>query len=192
VSELHGQSRRCELTASDAAAATALNRDVIGRDADAVAERLIGLGGSICCLLPMTSWTQPHARVGAPLAAADWDAPFAFYVALFGWTKTEGFDLGLVGLYRTFATGGVSGVSIVSGVMTRTGAIPVTSCYVGVHVTTSKRCHTRRAAAGEIFMGRYQVPDGSWIARCQDQRCAVRECRPSALTRSPCCSTKKT
>jgi len=58
--------------------------------------------------------TEPmrEIRPGTPgvagwheLYADDPDAALAFYEAMFGWTRTEEFDLGPMGLYRTFATG---------------------------------------------------------------------------------------
>src|SRR5262249_61401515 len=40
------------------------------------------------------------------LNAGDLDREFAFYSRLFGWTKDRAIDMGAMGTYQTFATGG--------------------------------------------------------------------------------------
>src|SRR5215469_5573801 len=40
------------------------------------------------------------------LYAGDPDREFAFYAGLFGWTKDRAIDMGAMGTYQTFATGG--------------------------------------------------------------------------------------
>jgi hypothetical protein len=40
------------------------------------------------------------------LHAGDLESAFAFYADLFGWTKAESVDMGAMGIYQTFATGG--------------------------------------------------------------------------------------
>jgi predicted enzyme related to lactoylglutathione lyase len=58
-------------------------------------------------------WHELHAGDGA--------RAFAFYAALFGWTKGEAMDMGAMGIYQLFATG----KDPVGGIMTKTEAMPV-------------------------------------------------------------------
>ena len=55
------------------------------------------------------------------LHATDREGAFAFYSSLFGWTKTEAMDMGPMGVYQMFATGGAT----VGGMMTKAPEMPV-------------------------------------------------------------------
>jgi uncharacterized protein len=58
-------------------------------------------------------WHELYAKDGA--------TAFAFYAKLFGWTKTEAMDMGAMGLYQMFATGGTT----VGGMMTKPPEVPM-------------------------------------------------------------------
>ncbi|MEO7400614.1 MAG: VOC family protein [Polaromonas sp.] len=56
---------------------------------------------------PMTPMTPGH--IGwHELQAGKLESAFAFYAGLFGWTKTEAIDMGPMGVYQIFATGGAA------------------------------------------------------------------------------------
>ena len=54
------------------------------------------------------------------LYAGDGQSAFAFYPALFGWTKGEAMDMGPMGIYQLFAIDGVPS----GGMMTKTADVP--------------------------------------------------------------------
>ena len=114
-------------------------------------------------------------RVGwHELHAADREAAFAFYAGLFGWTKTEAIDLGPMGIYQTFATGGPTGDAMVGGMMTKTDAIPAPTWLYYFNVDDTGAAITRvRDSGGQVVNGPHQVPGGSWIAQCLDPQGAM-------------------
>jgi len=104
------------------------------------------------------------------LYAEDGASALAFYEALFGWTKTEAFDLGEMGSYQTFATGGPPA----GGVMTRPPQIPAP--YWGVYIVVEAlgaAIERVTAAGGTILMGPHQVPGGEWIVQGLDPQGAT-------------------
>ena len=76
---------------------------------------------------PASDEQRPQPAPGTPghtgwheLHASDRESAFAFYSGLFGWTKAEAIDMGPMGVYQLFATGGVP----VGGMMTKAEAVP--------------------------------------------------------------------
>ncbi len=109
-------------------------------------------------------------RVGwHELRATDQESAFAFYADLFGWKKTEAIDMGGMGIYQTFATGGPTGAAMVGGMMTKTDPSAPASWmyYFNVDSTEAAVARTKKAG-GQLCNGPMQVPGGSWIAQCQD------------------------
>jgi predicted enzyme related to lactoylglutathione lyase len=132
--------------------------------------------GAVFCLFKPQGEGVPPAGVTGPgrigwheLHAADRESAFAFYADLFGWTKTEAIDMGPMGVYQTFATGGPSGDTMVGGMMTKTDAMPrpVWLYYFNV-VDTPATIARVRDAGGQVLMGPQEVPGGMWIAQCLD------------------------
>jgi len=104
------------------------------------------------------------------LLAGDSDAAFAFYADLFGWTKAEAIDMGPMGLYQLFATGGPA----VGGMMTKPAAVPHAFWTYYINVDAIDAAMTRATeAGGTIVNGPHQVPGGSWIAQAFDPQGAV-------------------
>ena len=100
----------------------------------------------------------------------DQEAAFAFYAGLFGWTKAEAIDMGAMGTYQLFATGGAP----VGGMMTRSDSMPPPSWLYYFNVDSAERAATRvRDAGGQVANGPHQVPGGSWIAHCLDPQGAI-------------------
>jgi uncharacterized protein len=115
---------------------------------------------------------QTPVTPGAPgtigwheLYAADGASAFAFYAKLFGWTKTEAMDMGPMGVYQMFATGGQA----VGGMMTKTPDIPMPSWlyYINVEAIDAAMARVTKQG-GTVLMDPHQVPGGSWILPCQD------------------------
>ena len=99
------------------------------------------------------------------LHAGDRESAFAFYSGLFGWTKAEAVDLGPIGVYQTFATGGLP----VGGIMTKAAAIPTPFWLYYFNVENIEAAAARvKAASGQVLHGPSQVPGGSWILHCLD------------------------
>ena len=99
------------------------------------------------------------------LHAGDRESAFAFYESLFGWTKGEAMDMGPMGIYQLFATGGEP----IGGMMTKTPESPAPFWLYYFNVEAVDAAIARvTAAGGQIAHGPHQVPGGSWIAQCVD------------------------
>jgi uncharacterized protein len=84
---------------------------------------------------------------------------------MFGWKKGEAMDMGPMGKYQLFATGGAD----VGGVMTKPPAVPVPqwSYYFNVpSIDAASSCVT--TGGGRIINGPMQVPGDLWIVQCFD------------------------
>jgi predicted enzyme related to lactoylglutathione lyase len=99
------------------------------------------------------------------LHAGDVAGDFAFYAGLFGWTRVQAIDMGLMGVYQTFATGGAA----VGGMMTTTPDTPAPYWLYYFNVDAIDAAVSRvNQAGGKVCMGPHQVPTGQWIASCTD------------------------
>ncbi len=104
------------------------------------------------------------------LHAGDLEQEFAFYSSLFGWTKAEAMDMGPMGIYQTFATGG----GAVGGMMTKTPAVPMPTWlyYFNVEAIDSAAGRVTHGG-GQVTNGPLQVPGGRWIVQCTDPQGAM-------------------
>jgi predicted enzyme related to lactoylglutathione lyase len=102
-------------------------------------------------------WHELHAGDGK----AAWD----FYSGLFGWTKKDALDMGSMGVYQLFATGGEA----VGGMMTKMTDTPEAHWlfYFNVDGIDAAAARTTKAD-GKVLMGPHQVPTGQWIVQCTD------------------------
>jgi predicted enzyme related to lactoylglutathione lyase len=104
------------------------------------------------------------------LHAGDGESAFEFYSNLFGWTKTEAFDMGTMGTYQTFATGDAA----IGGMMTKMPDMPLPFWLYYFNVDALNAAMTRvTESGGQILMGPHQVPTGQWIAQCIDPQGAM-------------------
>jgi uncharacterized protein len=120
---------------------------------------------------------QTPAAPGAPgtigwheLYANDGASAFAFYAKLFGWTKTEDLDMGAMGVYQMFATGGPA----VGGMMTKPPEVPMPYWLYYFNVDAIDAAMARvTQQGGKVLMGPHEVPGGQWILQCQDPQGAM-------------------
>jgi predicted enzyme related to lactoylglutathione lyase len=110
-------------------------------------------------------------RVGwHELYTDDVEKAFAFYAERFGWTKGEALDMGPMGTYQLFATGGVP----VGGVMRRPDPVarPFWNIYFTVPELDAAIARIGQGG-GRILNGPNEVPGGAWIVQALDPQGAV-------------------
>jgi predicted enzyme related to lactoylglutathione lyase len=134
--------------------------------------------GAAFILFKGASAEQPEqAAPGAPghigwheLHAGDGESAFAFYSSLFGWTKVAAIDMGPMGTYQTFATGGEA----VGGMMTKVPELPLAMWLYYFNVDAIDAAMERVTQnGGKVLMGPQQVPTGQWIVQCLDPQGAM-------------------
>jgi predicted enzyme related to lactoylglutathione lyase len=134
-------------------------------------------GAMIALFKSATEGRFQPAKPGVPghagwheLFATDRERAFAFYAELFGWTKAEAFDMGAMGVYQLFATGGPP----VGGMMTKPEAMPMP---FWLYYFTVDRIDAAKARVeengGQVVHGPAEVPGGSWIIQCIDPQGAM-------------------
>jgi uncharacterized protein len=120
--------------------------------------------------LPTVAPDAPGHVGWRELQAGDGKAAFAFYSGLFGWTKTEAFDMGKMGIYQTFATGD----GMVGGMMTKMPEAPVPFWLYYFNVEAIDAAVARvKGAGGRVALDPHQVPTGQWIAQGFDPQGAM-------------------
>ena len=100
------------------------------------------------------------------LYAMDMPSVFPFYEKLFGWTKEQDMDMGPMGSYRLFKTGGEHAMG---GMMTKPPQVPVP--YWGYYFNVAgidAAIERVTNGGGKILNGPMQVPGGTWIAQAMD------------------------
>jgi predicted enzyme related to lactoylglutathione lyase len=114
--------------------------------------------------------TAPGSVGWHELAAAEWQSAFAFYESLFGWTKSEAFDMGPMGIYQLFATGDMP----IGGMMTKPEAVPAPFWLYYFNVEAIDAAAARvTAGGGKILREPHEVPGGSWIVQGADPQGAI-------------------
>jgi predicted enzyme related to lactoylglutathione lyase len=103
------------------------------------------------------------------LLAADWEKAFAFYRELFGWERADT-ELGPTQTYQLFSAGGQT----IGGIFTKRPIEPIPYWLYYFNVGDIDAAAGRvKAAGGQVFEGPFEVPEGSWIARCIDPQGAI-------------------
>lgn len=103
-------------------------------------------------------WNELHAGNGTE--AFDW------YKELFGWTLDRDFDMGPMGAYRLFATGGTYATG---GMMTKMPEAPKPFWAFYFNVDGLGAAMDRvKAAGGKVLHGPMEVPGPMYTANCQD------------------------
>jgi len=129
-------------------------------------------GAAFMLMTPMGP-DQPPAPPNTPghvgwheLYATDYKSAFDFYAGQFGWTKVRETDMGEMGIYLVFDTGGKEGVG---GMMTKPPHMPV--AFWQYYFTVSDIAAAAKRITdngGTITFGPTEVPGGSWIVNAQD------------------------
>ncbi len=129
-------------------------------------------GGAFVLFTPLPRETPadpPPGTIGRigwhELHAAHWQDAFEFYEKLFGWTKAEAIDMGPMGTYQLFATGGIPN----GGMMNRKPGTPRPFWSYYFTVDNIKAAAARvTEAGGKVLMGPQEVPGGAWILQARD------------------------
>jgi predicted enzyme related to lactoylglutathione lyase len=100
------------------------------------------------------------------LMAGDLEKAWTFYSALLGWTKDTDHDMGPMGAYRLFKTGGDK---TVGGMMTKPANLPA-SFWTYYFSVDGIRAATDRltTSGGKAVNGPMQVPGGDWVVQAMD------------------------
>src|SRR5215472_8037318 len=135
-------------------------------------------GGAVFLLFKPNREQEPKAiapmtpgHVGwHELNAGDLDREFAFYSRLFGWTKDRAIDMGAMGTYQTFATGGAP----CGGMMNGCTQIPSPhwNYYIAVDSVAAAAARTTERG-GQVLQGPHEVPGGAWIVQARDPQDAA-------------------
>lgn len=107
----------------------------------------------------------------AELSSGDLETAWTFYTSLFGWTSPSEMDMGPMGVYRMFATGGEMPAG---GMMTKTPETPAPFWLYYFNVEAVDAAVERATkAGGKLLMGPHEVPGGQWIAQFLDPQGAM-------------------
>lgn len=108
--------------------------------------------------LGTVGWNELLAGNG--LAAFDW------YADLFGWSQAGDVDMGTMGVYQLFATGGTEAVG---GMMTKMPEAPAPfwAYYFNVEALDAAMDRVKNGG-GKVMNGPMEVPGPMFIANCQD------------------------
>ena len=105
------------------------------------------------------------------LSANDGEAAWSFYSGVFGWKEEGTMDMGAMGKYIMFNSGG----PMVGGMMTRDpskSAAPSWLYYFSVEDIEAAATKIREKS-GQVYMGPHEVPGGQWIVVGQDPQGAT-------------------
>jgi len=102
-------------------------------------------------------WHELHAR--------DQAAVFPFYAELFGWSKGQTLEMGPMGTYQLFTTGGEA----VGGMFTdaTASAKPFWLYYISTG-NIARAAERVKVAGGTVVMEPHEVPGGAWVVQCRD------------------------
>jgi predicted enzyme related to lactoylglutathione lyase len=104
------------------------------------------------------------------LYAADWEAVYPFYEALFGWRKDEAVPMGEMGTYQLFTPGGPA----IGGMITKPPHLPVPFWLYYIATDAIDAAKDRvTAAGGRVLYGPMEVPGGAFIVQAMDPQGAM-------------------
>jgi len=168
-------------------------------DAEAVVERTKELGGSVlkpataiegvgtfavlqdpqgAVFAPYTPEGGAEGEIEAPglgefswheLATTDFEGALSFYGEVFGWKKTELFDMGEMGIYQMFGPESEEEVSF-GGMFNKPPEMAYPSHWL-YYITVSDidaGVGRVKELGGQILNGPMEVPDGDMVAQCMD------------------------
>lgn len=120
---------------------------------------------------PSPSFAPGRAGHGGwnELRTSDWSAAFDFYSRQFGLAKSDAMDMGAMGTYLLFNTGGEA----VGGMMNSPN-FPRPMWLYYFHVDDIDAANSRvEGAGGAILNGPHEVPGGGWIIQARDPQGAM-------------------
>jgi predicted enzyme related to lactoylglutathione lyase len=134
-------------------------------------------GAAFYVMTPLPRMTTPGSDVSQAFASGqpghggwnelhttDWEAALAFYTAQFGFGKSGEFNMGPMGTYLLFNTGGEA----VGGMMNNPNVPrPAWLYYFNVEDIDTAKSRVE-AAGGTVINGPHQVPTGNWIIQARD------------------------
>jgi hypothetical protein len=134
-------------------------------------------GAGFLIFQPNTSG-KPENGLGKPgrvgwheLHGGDLEKDWAFYSSQFGWTKGDAMDMGAMGVYQLFKTGGDDAVG---GMMTKGPQEPHPHWLYYFFTDSITAVEKRvREAGGTILFGPQEVPGGAYILNCLDPQGAM-------------------
>lgn len=99
------------------------------------------------------------------LMTTDWQAAWAFYSEMFGWSEESQMDMGEMGMYHMFKRD----AHALGGMMNRPPDMPVCAwlCYVRVP-DVAAAIEKVKTLGGTVLYGPMEVPGGDWVAQCID------------------------
>ena len=105
------------------------------------------------------------------LMSGDLEKTWTFYSELLGWTKDSDHDMGPMGAYRLFKTGGDNNAG---GMMAKPADLPAPFWTYYFSVDGVRAAADRlTAAGGKVINGPMQVPGGDWIVQALDPQGAM-------------------
>jgi predicted enzyme related to lactoylglutathione lyase len=109
------------------------------------------------------AWHELHAGNGQ-------EAAFDFYSGQFGWETQELMDMGPMGKYRLFGTGGEA----IGGMMDKPEQLPSPMWGFYFHVPSLGQAIDRiKELGGQILHDPHQVPGDNWVVKAMDPQGAV-------------------
>lgn len=134
-------------------------------------------GAVFALFKPHTDMDQASLPPGTPgrfgwheLMAADWEPAFDFYAGLFGWEKRDAMDMGEMGVYQLFTTGGEPD----GGMMTKPASVPAPFWLYYINVAGVDAAMDRAKTRGaQVLNGPMEVPGGMWIVQMLDPQGAM-------------------
>lgn len=133
-------------------------------------------GAPIYVMTPRGGGSSPAFAMGKPghggwheLHTSNWHAALEFYAAHFGWAKSDALDMGPMGTYLLFDTGG----DAIGGMLNDPQfPRPAWLYYFNVEDIAAARGRVE-AAGGTILREPHEVPGGAWILQGRDPQGAV-------------------
>jgi uncharacterized protein len=130
-------------------------------------------GAALVLFKPQNGESPATLEPGTPghfgwceLMAGERETAFDFYAAMFGWKMTSAHDMGPMGVYQLFSTGGAFDTG---GMMTKFPNMPMSFWAYYMNVESINPALERvKVGGGTIINGPMQVPTGEWVAQCQD------------------------
>lgn len=105
------------------------------------------------------------------LATTDPEGAFRFYSELFGWEKTDAFDMGEMGMYQMYGCNGLP----LGGIFRKPAEMPGPPAWLYyIKIRDVKPAAEQvKKLGGKVLHGPVEVPGGDWIVQCLDPQGAA-------------------